>query len=253
MNEQQRSGEADRNSLALGEPPLGEPRKPLAEGLTVREVTVKYRLDRDSEITAVSGASFEVAKGELVALTGPSGCGKSTLLRAIGWLEPLAAGSVSWDGEDLHGVAPHRRGFGMIFQDGQLFGHMTVAKNIAYGLAAQKMPREAREQRVEQLLEMVGLVGYGPRAVTELSGGQRQRVVLARSLAPRPRMLMLDEPLSALDRPLRERLVVETAQLLRDAGMTAILVTHDHAEAETFADRVLAMSDGLVLAPRARG
>jgi thiamine transport system ATP-binding protein len=178
----------------------------------------------------------------VVALTGPSGCGKSTLLRAIAGLEPLDAGAVLWGGEDLEGVPPHRRGFGLMFQEGQLFAHMNVARNVAYGLGGR--PRAEREEKVDELLELVGLPGYGPRAVTELSGGERQRVALARSLAPQPRLLLLDEPLSALDRELRERLASDLARLLRQTRTTAIMVTHDPQEAETVADRTLSMRAG---------
>src|SRR5690606_29278607 len=135
---------------------------------------------------AVGGVSFTVARGEVIALTGPSGSGKSTLLRAIAGLEPLAGGSVRWAGHDLAGVPPHRRGFVLMFQDGQLFAHMNVAANVGYGLA--RLPRAEREARVAELLDLVGLSGFGSRAVTELSGGERQRVALARSLAPRPRL-----------------------------------------------------------------
>ncbi len=211
-------------------------------GLSVEGVTVTYA--GAALPAAVNDASFEVHRGEVVALTGPSGCGKSTLLRAIAGLEPLAAGRVAWDGENLASVPPHRRGFGLMFQDGQLFAHMSVAKNVAYGLSAQRAPKELREARVAELLELVGLPDYGSRAVTELSGGERQRVALARSLAPGPRLLLLDEPLSALDRALRERLAMDLAALLRDTGTTAILVTHDSAEADLVADRVLAMRSG---------
>lgn len=211
-------------------------------GLSVEGVTVTYA--GAALPAAVNDASFEVHRGEVVALTGPSGCGKSTLLRAIAGLEPLAAGRVAWDGENLASVPPHRRGFGLMFQDGQLFAHMSVAKNVAYGLSAQRAQKELREARVAELLELVGLPDYGSRAVTELSGGERQRVALARSLAPGPRLLLLDEPLSALDRALRERLAMDLAALLRDTGTTAILVTHDSAEADLVADRVLAMRSG---------
>ncbi len=221
-------------------------------GLSVRGVTVRYGSDRgsdrsrnaDSTPLAVHDASFAVAQGEVVALTGPSGCGKSTLLRAIAGLEPLVAGTVSWDGEDLARVPPHQRGFGLMFQDGQLFAHMTVAKNVGYGLTAQHGSKAERAQRVAELLDLVGLADYGSRSVTELSGGERQRVALARSLAPGPRMLMLDEPLSALDRSMRDRLAGELATLLRATNTTAILVTHDLHEAESIADRVLRMRAG---------
>jgi len=203
-------------------------------------VTVAY----GDAAPAVTDASFDVALGEVVALTGPSGCGKSTLLRAISGLEPLTSGSVRWAGEDLAQVPPHKRGFGLMFQDGQLFAHMTVAKNVAYGLSAKQFSKDERQGRVAELLELVGLPDYGGRAVTELSGGERQRVALARSLAPKPRLLLLDEPLSALDRQLRERLAGELATLLRATGTTAILVTHDPYEADTVADRVLQMWAG---------
>lgn len=213
-------------------------------GLSVQKVTVAYGTDQRTRTVAVRDVSLDVATGEVVALTGPSGCGKSTLLRAISGLEPLVSGAVRWDGIDLAGVPPHKRGFGLMFQDGQLFAHMTVAKNVAYGLSAQRIPKDERTARVAELLELVGLPNYGDRAVTELSGGERQRVALARSLAPGPRLLLLDEPLSALDRALRERLALDLATLLRTTGTTAILVTHDAHEAETIADRVLAMEAG---------
>ncbi|MBL3682807.1 ATP-binding cassette domain-containing protein [Leucobacter aridicollis] len=191
-------------------------------------------------------ASFDVPRGEVVALLGPSGCGKSTLLRAIAGLEPLSTGSVSWAGDDLVGVPPHRREFGLVFQDGQLFTHRSVGENIAYGLRVKRWPRAERDARVAELLDLVGLTGFTNRAVTELSGGQRQRVALARALAPSPRLLLLDEPLSALDRELRDRLAQELAALLRATQTTAVLVTHDEGEAETIADRVLRMRDGRV-------
>lgn len=225
----------------------------MVNGLGVDGVTVRYITDAGGRAhqvrDAVSEAYFDVARGEVVALLGPSGCGKSSLLRAIAGLEPLAAGSVSWDGENLAAVPPHRRGFGLVFQDGQLFVHRSVAENIAYGLRVQRVPRAERELRVGELLELVGLPGAGSRPVTELSGGERQRVALARSLAPSPRMLLLDEPLSALDRELRDRLAVELAEMLRETGTTAILVTHDEGEARVIADRTLRMRAGCILGP----
>ena len=225
-------------------------------GLSVDDVTVRYgdarRRSPAAAVTAVDGATFSVARGEVVGLLGPSGCGKSTLLRAIAGLEPLDSGSVRWEEEDLASVPPHRRGFGLVFQDGQLFVHRTVAENIAYGLRVQRLPRREREARVLSLLELVGLPGAGDRSVTELSGGERQRVALARSLAPAPRLLLLDEPLSALDRALRDRLADDLAGMLRSTGITAILVTHDESEAGTIADRVIRMDQGRLLdAPRA--
>lgn len=219
-----------------------------AQALAVERISVTYDRDRKkAPLLAVTDVSFSVASGEIVALTGPSGCGKSTVLRSIAGLEPLQSGVICWKGEDLVAVPPHRRGFGLMFQDGQLFSHMSVAKNVAYGLSAKKVPKDEQQVRVEELLELVGLPGYGGRAVTELSGGERQRVALARSLAPKPRLLLLDEPLSALDRNLRERLALDLARLLRETGTTAMLVTHDPFEAQTVADRVLTMQSGRLL------
>ncbi|MFE2756578.1 ABC transporter ATP-binding protein [Actinosynnema sp. NPDC059335] len=198
-------------------------------------------------VLAVSDVDLTVVDGEVVALLGPSGCGKSTLLRAVAGLEPVAGGAVSWDGADLAGTPVHRRGFGLVFQDGQLFPHRDVAGNVAFGLRMRGVEREARGKRVAELLELVGLGGYGARRVTELSGGEQQRVALARALAPRPRLLLLDEPLSALDRALREQLAVDLARLLREAGATALVVTHDHDEAFTLADRVAVMRAGRIV------
>lgn len=210
--------------------------------LELDSITVRY-----GRTAAVSDVSLSVADGEVVALLGPSGCGKSTLLRTVAGLEKPTSGSVSWDTADLAGVPVHRRGFGLVFQDGQLFPHRTVAGNVAFGLRMKKVEREARDKRVLSLLELVGLEGYADRRVTQLSGGEQQRVALARALAPSPRLLLLDEPLSALDRALREHLAVDLARLLREAATTALVVTHDHDEAFTLADRVAIMSRGRIV------
>ncbi len=216
----------------------------MSAGLEVRDLHVTY--PGRPPVEAVRGVSLEVAPGEVVALLGPSGCGKSTLLSAVvGIVEP-SGGSIAWDGEDLTRVPVHRRGFGLVFQDGQLFPHRTVAGNIGFGLEMARMPRDTREARVAELLDVVGLQGLGGRAVTELSGGQRQRVALARSLAPAPRLLALDEPLSALDADLRARLAVEVREILRRTGTTGIVVTHDQNEAVVMANRVLRMRDGRI-------
>lgn len=213
------------------------------QGLRVTDATVRY-----DNVVALDRATLDVPEHDIVALLGPSGCGKSTLLKAVSGLEPLAHGSISWSGKNLAGVPPHERGFGLMFQDGQLFTHMSVADNIAYGLRVQRMPKAQRAARVQEVLELVELDGYGPRAVTELSGGQRQRIALARSLAPQPKLLMLDEPLSALDTDLRRQLAADLARLLRIARTTAILVTHDETEAVSIADRVHRMSEGRIVA-----
>lgn len=219
-------------------------------GLEVRDVVVHYRDDDGTVATAVDGLSLDIAPGEVLALLGPSGSGKSTLLRAIAGLEPLSAGRIAWDGADLAGVPTHRRGFGLVFQDGQLFPHRDVAGNVAYGLALAdpwRRDRDARRARVGQLLEVVGLSGFEHRDVASLSGGERQRVALARSLAPRPRLLLLDEPLSALDRALREHLAGEVRAALVATGTTALFVTHDHDEAFAVADRIAVMDAGRLL------
>ncbi|WP_440899134.1 ABC transporter ATP-binding protein [Actinosynnema sp.] len=207
--------------------------------LRLNGVGVRY-----GDVEAVSGVDLEVAGGEVVALLGPSGCGKSTLLRAVAGLERVSAGAVTWDGADLAGTPVHRRGFGLVFQDGQLFPHRDVAGNVAFGLRMRGAARGERDERVAELLELVGLGGYQRRRVTELSGGEQQRVALARALAPDPRLLLLDEPLSALDRSLREQLALDLARLLRETGATALVVTHDHDEAFTLADRVAVMRAG---------
>ena len=209
-------------------------------GLTVTNLTVTY--PGHPPVTAVDHASLSVDHGEIVALLGPSGCGKSSLLGAIvGTIEP-ASGTIAFDGEDVTLTPIHRRGFGLVFQDGQLFPHLTVAGNIAYGIHEQSRPQ--RDERVDELLALVDLEGLGARNVTELSGGQRQRVALARSLAPRPRLLCLDEPLSSLDAELRMRLADDLRAVLTAQGTTALIVTHDPAEANRVASRVNRMVKG---------
>ena len=209
-------------------------------GLSVRGLAVTY-----GGLRAVDGVDLEVAAGEVVALLGASGSGKSSLLRAVAGLEDVAAGEVAWDGRSMVRVPVHRRGFGLMFQDGQLFEHRDVGSNIAYGLTG--LSRAQRSERVREMLELVGLPGFERRRVTTLSGGQAQRVALARALAPAPRLLLLDEPLSALDRALREQLATDVRTILRQGGTTALYVTHDQDEAMTVADRVGVMEAGRLL------
>ncbi|KOV66100.1 ABC transporter ATP-binding protein [Streptomyces sp. MMG1121] len=189
---------------------------------------------------------LDVAEHEVVCVLGPSGSGKSTLLRAVAGLQPLAGGRVLLDGRDQSGVPAHKRGVGLMFQDHQLFPQRDVGANVAFGLRMHGVAKSERDAEVRELLELVGLPGAARRAVASLSGGEQQRVALARALAPKPRLLMLDEPLGQLDRSLRERLVVELRELFGRLGTTVLAVTHDQGEAFALADRVVVMRDGRI-------
>jgi thiamine transport system ATP-binding protein len=210
--------------------------------LALHDVSVRY-----GDTLAVDDVSLELAPGQVLAVLGPSGCGKSTLLRAVAGLEPISSGSISVDGVDLAGTPTHKRGFALMFQDGQLFAHLTVARNVAYALKLRRTPSARVATRVRELLELVGLSGYEDRLPGTLSGGERQRVALARALAVDPRLILLDEPLSALDATLRERLAGDLREILHAAGTTALLVTHDHEEAFALADRLAVMRAGRVV------
>lgn len=197
------------------------------------------------KVKAVTDFSLEIERGEMIALVGPSGCGKTTLLRMIAGFELPDNGDIRFWGKSVLGEEPERRRVGIVFQDYALFPHMSVSQNVGYGLKFLPRPeRTGRERRVEELLEMVGLAGYGNRGPHELSAGQQQRVALARALAPRPAILLLDEPMSALDALLREELRVEVRRLQRRLGITTIHVTHDQEEAIAIADRVAVMLNG---------
>ncbi len=191
--------------------------------------------------------SFSLAPGEILCLLGPSGSGKTTLLRLVAGLTTESSGTISFQGTSLADVAPYQRNIGMMFQEYALFPHKDVSANIAFGLEMQKCNKKQQAQRIKEVLELVGLTGFEHRQVSELSGGERQRVALARSLAPNPRLLLLDEPLGSLDKELRERLSIEIRTILKKAGMTAIFVTHDQTEAFTVADRVGVMQHGVLL------
>jgi thiamine transport system ATP-binding protein len=195
---------------------------------------------------ALDAVDLSVRAHETVCVLGPSGSGKSTLLRAVAGLQPLDEGRVRLDGEDQRDVPVHRRGVGLMFQDHQLFPQRDVAGNVGFGLRMQGMPARAREARVAELLSLVGLTDSGARSVASLSGGEQQRVALARALAPRPSILMLDEPFGQLDRTLRERLVLELRELFTALGTTVLAVTHDQGEAFALADRVVIMREGSV-------
>jgi thiamine transport system ATP-binding protein len=213
-------------------------------GLRVSDAVVSYRDARGARVVAVDSVDVSVAPGSVLAVLGASGSGKSTLLRAIAGLEPLDSGSIAWDGSDLARVPVHRRGFALMFQDGQLFEHRSVAQNVGYPI---RLARRESSSRVDELLDLVGLAGFGGRRIGSLSGGERQRVALARALAAEPRLLLLDEPLSALDRELRERLGGDLRAILTRTGTTAILVTHDQGEAFALADRLAIMSAGRIV------
>ncbi|WP_406441081.1 ABC transporter ATP-binding protein [Streptomyces sp. NBC_00631] len=194
----------------------------------------------------LDAVGLKVAEHEVVCVLGPSGSGKSTLLRAVAGLQPLHSGRVLLDGHDQARVPAHRRGVGLMFQDHQLFPQRDVGGNVAFGLRMRGAGKTEQAARVAELLDLVGLPGAARRAVAGLSGGEQQRVALARALAPRPRLLMLDEPLGQLDRSLRERLVVELRELFGRLGTTVLAVTHDQGEAFALADRVVVMRDGRI-------
>lgn len=193
---------------------------------------------------ALSNVSFGLDEGKSLAVLGPSGCGKSTLLRLIAGLETPDGGEAAVNGESLNDVPPHRRGFGLMHQDLALFPHLNVRDNIAFGLRSQRWEAEAIERRVHELLELMRIEPLADRSIDAISGGEQQRVALARSLAPRPRLLMLDEPLGALDRRLREELAQEIRRIRDHEGVTLIYVTHDHDEAFAVADDILVLEQG---------
>jgi len=195
---------------------------------------------------AVDGLSLVVDKGEFVTLLGPSGCGKTTTLQMIAGFADVTSGNVRLEGRDLLAVKPARRGLGIVFQSYALFPHMTAGANVAFGLEMQGVGRAERDARVRDALALVGLAGLAERYPRRMSGGQQQRVALARALVIRPRILLLDEPLSNLDAKLREEMQIELRQIQRSLGTTTILVTHDQAEAMALSDRVVVMNGGRV-------
>lgn len=209
-----------------------------AADLNVREVCVAFEARPVLDLV-----SLHVMPGEIVAVLGPSGSGKSTLLRMIAGLVQPMSGGVFIDGVDVTSVPTHRRGVGLVFQNNQLFPHLNVEENIAYGMRVSRVARGEREGRVAELLGLVGMSGHARRDPSTLSGGEAARVALARSLAPRPRVLLMDEPLAGLDHDLRYALADDLRRVVRESGTTAIVVTHDPVEAQRIADRVVRLAE----------
>ena len=199
------------------------------------------------EVRAVDDVSLNIYKGEIFALLGGSGSGKSTLLRMLAGFEKPSEGRIILDGVDITDMPPHERPINMMFQSYALFPHMTVEKNIAFGLQQDKLPKEEIAQRVKEMLKLVHMEDYAKRKPSQLSGGQRQRVALARSLAKRPKLLLLDEPMGALDKKLRTEMQLEVVDILEEVGVTCVMVTHDQEEAMTMAERIAIMHEGKIV------
>ena len=226
----------DMNPVPATAPAKGAP------FLQIKRVVKKF-----DDVFAVDEVSLDVHQGEIFALLGSSGCGKSTLLRMLAGFEVPTSGQIFLAGQDIVGLAPYERPINMMFQSYALFPHLTVWDNIAFGLRRDGMPKPEIEERVVQMLELVQLTPYAKRKPHQLSGGQQQRVALARSLAKRPQLLLLDEPLGALDAKLRERTQLELVDIIEQVGVTCVMVTHDQEEAMTMATRIGVMSEGKIL------
>jgi len=209
--------------------------------IDIHQLTVRY-----GEREVISGVDLRVRPGEFVTLLGPSGCGKSTMLRSIAGFVPASAGRIVIDGHDVTGLDPEDRGAGFVFQNYALFPHLSVARNVAFGLRARRLPRREIDSRVEEILATTGLTEYAAALPAELSGGQQQRVAIARVLVTRPSVLLMDEPLSNLDSALRTRLRAEIARLHRELKVTIVYVTHDQEEALALSDRIAVMREGRI-------
>ncbi len=210
--------------------------------IAIQDVTKAF-----GPVRAVDRVSFEIGRGEFFSLLGPSGCGKTTLLRMLAGFEIPTGGEIYIDGQPMSAVAPNHRPTNMVFQSYAIFPHLNVHDNIGYGLARLKLPKAELNATIDRALELIKLSGYGDRMAGQLSGGQRQRVALARALVCRPKVLLLDEPLGALDKKLREEMQLELRQIQREVGITFVFVTHDQEEALTMSDRIAVMSKGQVL------
>src|SRR4051812_47716459 len=206
----------------------------------------KNYLSHGESVPAVKPTDLTIAQGEFFSLLGPSGCGKTTTMRMIAGFEEPTAGKVYLDGKDVTGVAPNKRDINMVFQSYALFPHLNTYQNVAFGLERKKVAKDEIKRRVAEILEIVSLTGMEKRAPREMSGGQQQRVALARALVNRPRALLLDEPLGALDLKLRQQMQVELKRIQREVGITFVYVTHDQGEALTMSDRIAVMEAGLI-------
>ena len=219
--------------------PAAEEQAPSGNAISLSSVTKSF-----GDFTAVKDLDLDIRSGEFFSLLGPSGSGKTTVLRMVAGFEPVTSGTIKLHGTDVTGKAPFERNVNTVFQDYALFPHLTVAQNVGYGLKLRKTPRAERERRVAEALEMVRLPQVAGRLPSQLSGGQRQRIALARALILRPQVLLLDEPLGALDKQLREQMQIELKQIQREVGITFIFVTHDQEEALTLSDRIAVFNDG---------
>jgi putrescine transport system ATP-binding protein len=238
---------ADRSEMAGGDEARRAGKRADAREAAAPLVRFDGIVKRFGDVTALDRLSLDIYRGEFFALLGPSGCGKSTLLRLLAGFEAPTAGRVVLDGEDIGHVPPYRRPVNMMFQSYALFPHLTVEGNVAFGLKQERLPRPEIAGRVTEMLRLVRLTEFARRKPDQLSGGERQRVALARSLAKRPKVLLLDEPLAALDRKLREETQFELMELQEKLGTTFVIVTHDQEEAMTVADRIAVMSRGRVV------
>ncbi len=215
--------------------------------LTLKNITKVFPARGGAgEVTAVHNVDLEIEKGELVTLLGPSGCGKTTTLRMIAGFEFPTTGEIILDGEKINSLPPHKRDMSMVFQSYAIFPHLTVFENIAYGLNVHHIPKAEMNERVNKVLALVHLEGYGDRAPTQLSGGQQQRVALARALVMEPKVLLMDEPLSNLDAKLREEMRTEIRRIQKELNITSVYVTHDQIEAMTLSDRIVVMNQGII-------